>query len=76
MNTNSSGRTPSTAVIEAVAAREEVEPLDLTEPLAEAIDPDGLNAVCRTNPVRVTFEYHGYIVTIDGDTQVDLTDIT
>jgi hypothetical protein len=75
MKTNSSGLAPTTAVIEAVAARESIEPLDLTEPLCKAIDPDGLNTVCCSSPVHVTFEYHGYLVTIDGDNQVDLTEI-
>lgn len=76
MTTNASGQTPSTAVIRAVAAREGVEPMDLTEPLGETIDPDGLDSVCRTSTVHVTFEYHGYIVTIDTDNQVNLVKIT
>jgi hypothetical protein len=58
-----------------VAASEEVDVCALTEPLYKSIDPDGLNAVCSTSTVRVTFEYHGYLVTIDGDNQVDLTEI-
>ena len=75
MTTNSSGQTPSTAVIQAVAACEGVEPMELMEPLGETIDPDGLNSVCRTSTVHVTFEYHGYIVTIDTDNQVDVAEI-
>ncbi len=75
MTTDSSNRTPSTAVIQAVAACERVEPVDLMEPLSEAINPDGLNAVCRASTVHITFEYHGYIVTIDADNQVDLAEI-
>lgn len=75
MNTRSSRLTPTTAVIEAVAAREGIDPLDLTDSLCDVIDPDGLNAVCRTGTVRVTFAYHGYLVTVDGDNQVELTEI-
>lgn len=74
LDTRQSDQTPSTAVIEAVAAHEAVDPKTLTEPLCEAIDPDGLDAVCRNSAVRVTFEYHGYLVTIDSENQVDLTD--
>jgi hypothetical protein len=73
--TDSAERTASTAVIEAVATHDEIDPLDVTPPLCEAIDPDGLNAVCRTSSVRVSFQYHGYLVTIDGENQVDLTEI-
>lgn len=73
MEDRPSGWTPCIEVIEAVAAREGVDPVDLTPPLSEAIDPEGLNAVCRGSPVRVTFEYHGYLVTIDGNGQVDLS---
>lgn len=76
MTTNLSDLAPSTAVIKAVAAREDIEPMDLMEPLGETIDPDGLNSVCRSSTVHVTFEYHGYIITIDTDNEVDLVKIT
>lgn len=68
-----SGQKPSTAVIKTVAVREEIDTSNLP-PLYEVIDPEALNAVCRINPVCVTFEYHGYAVTITGDNQIDLTE--
>ncbi len=76
MTIHSADLTPSMAVIEAVAAREGVDPTTLTDPLCEAIDPEALNTMCRTSTVRVTFEYHGYLITIDGDNQVDLIEIS
>jgi hypothetical protein len=65
----------SEAVIEAVADREGVDPRDLSETLFEAVDPDALNMICREDSVRISFEYHGYLVTIDGRNNVDLTDV-
>jgi hypothetical protein len=70
----------SEAVIEAVARRAGVDPLELGTPLYDAVDPDELNALldgtARPNrsPVEVTFEYYGYTVTVDGDRTVTLTE--
>lgn len=76
MDTGSSDRTACAAVIEAVAAHEGIEPTDLDDPLVEAIDPEGLNTICQDSSVCVSFEYHGYLVTIDSENHVDLTDAT
>lgn len=71
---------PSLAVIEAVADREGVDPTDLDRSLFEVIDPDALDAVIRSDaggrapsPLRVTFHYHGYEVTVSSDGQVELS---
>lgn len=70
----------SEAVIEAVARRAGVDPLDLKTPLYDAIDPDELDVLldgagrAGRSPVEVTFRYHGYTVTIDGDLTVTLTE--
>lgn len=76
VNNYPSRHPPTDAVIEAVAAREGIDPVNLTDSLCDAIDPDSLNAVCRTSTVRVTFSYHGYHVTVHSDNQVELTEIS
>lgn len=60
--------TPSMAVINAVAEAAD-RPLTEIEPLAETIDPDGLNAVLSPDgatdtPVTISFEYCGYHVSV------------
>lgn len=61
-------RSPSTAVVEAVANAEECDPADLKTPLYDHVDPDALDAfVASPADSCVRFEYHGYEVRIDGD---------
>lgn len=74
MNPRSRDETACDAVMEAVAAAEGVDPVEITEQLWDVIDPDQLNAICDTGSVYVSFEYHGYHVTIDSEHTVDLTD--
>lgn len=60
------------AIVERVAARENVDPLDLP-PLHDAVDADALTALFATpgrRVDRVTFSYHGYDVTVEGPQQV------
>ena len=70
----------SEAVIESVASRVGVDPLELDTPLYDAIDPDELNALldgtgrANRSPVEVTFEYYGYTVTVDGERTVTLAE--
>jgi hypothetical protein len=67
----------SAAVVEAVADREGTDEVNLPGPvLFEAIDPGALNAICRGDSVRVSFNYCGYRVTIDSENNVELTDAT
>lgn len=68
---------PSRTVVEAVAAREGVEPTDLSPPLYTAIDPDVLDTVFPTGresegTAKLVFEYLGYEVTVlpDGSVRV------
>lgn len=65
---------PSSAVVERVAAREGVDPTDLDVPLFDAIDPDALDSIVRSSdPDRddglgtVRFAYYGYEVTVRAD---------
>lgn len=55
---------PSAAIISVVAEKEDCSPLALT-PLAEAVDPEALDALLAqdSGPDRVTFRYCGYEVT-------------
>lgn len=62
---------PSQAVVERIAAREGVDPTELT-PLFEAIDPDALDRLVgmagySDSPLQIEFPYHGYNVTVTGD---------
>jgi len=83
MQAKSVGQTPSASelVIDAVAAREGVDPLELTVPLYDAIDADELDALvgpgterAAKSGVEVTFAYYGYEVTVTADGTVSLTD--
>jgi hypothetical protein len=71
--TVSSG-TLSYAVIESVATREGVAPHRLEDSLYETINPDALDALFRNSPGSVVFEFYGYIVTVESDGEVSLTD--
>jgi len=77
MSANSIAGTPSASalVVDAVAAREGVDPLELEVPLYSAIDADSLDRVMDTDaPVEVTFAYYGYEVTVAADGSVTLTE--
>lgn len=68
----------SHTVVEAVAEAEGVDPLELTPPLCEVIDPDALDHLFATTPVdsrmdgKVTFDYNGYEVTAWGSGYVSV----
>lgn len=60
---------PGVAVVEAVAAMTGGEPTT-GPPLGESIDTDALDRLLDgsrsdAGPIRVTFEYHGYEVTVE-----------
>lgn len=71
-------RNVSDSVVEAVAEAEGVDPLELTPPLFEVIDPDALDQVFAPTPTdgrmegQVTFSYKGYNVTVHGDGYVSV----
>lgn len=60
-------------VVEKIAEVEGVDPLELTPPLFEVIDPDALEQIFATTAtddrmdVQVTFSYNEYEVTVCGD---------
>jgi hypothetical protein len=68
-----------TTVTEAVATREDVDPVELVTPLYDAIDPESLerlldadDGAARNSPIQVTFTYYGYDVTVRSDGTVTL----
>ncbi|PSP78628.1 hypothetical protein BRC81_07350 [Halobacteriales archaeon QS_1_68_20] len=70
----------SRAVLTAVADAEGVDPVDLDRPLYDAVDPDALDALFRTDVAdgvdcHVQFRYYGYEITVHGDGSLDLTPV-
>ncbi|WP_254538904.1 HalOD1 output domain-containing protein [Halomarina litorea] len=68
----------STAIIERIAALEEVDPLQLEHPLNDAVDPDALDSLfdgVDTVPGHVVFEYCGYEVFADSQGRVSVEEI-
>lgn len=69
----------SQLVVEAVAEREDVGPIEL-DPLYDAVDPDALDAIFQMQlrpsnnaPTgEIHFEYHGYTVRVTAAGRVDL----
>lgn len=65
------------AVVEAIAAAEQVDPTALEPPLGEVIDveaADELFAGPQRDSGRLVFRYHGYRVTVESDGQVSVDD--
>jgi hypothetical protein len=69
---------PTTAVIEAIAEHEGLDPLDLDQPLYEVIDTDALDSIIGEgkdglSEVTVQFSYNGCRVhaTSDGSVEVN-----
>lgn len=60
-------------VVRAVARAEGVQPIDLSPPLYDAIDPEALcDAVGQMDEGSITFEYHGWTVEVAADERVTL----
>ena len=69
----------SMAVMKAVAAREGIDPVALTPPFADVINPDAVDALFTPEPggtdqalESLTLTYRGYTITIDSGGQVVL----
>lgn len=59
-------------ILESVAEREDVDPLDLP-PLGDVVDTDALNALLRGRTmVSASFEYCGYEVHVDSEGGVSI----
>lgn len=69
----------TTAVIEAIAEHEGVDPLDLDQPLYEVVDPDALDAIIDDGgdgggaaDLTVRFSYNGCRVQVSGDGSIEV----
>ena len=62
------------AVVEAIAEREGIDPVELDDCLYDVVDPDALEKlVTGTGRIhRIEFTYLGYRVVVDGDGNVDV----
>lgn len=69
----------SMKVIEAIAQREGIDPVELQTPIYEVVDLDALDALTRgeseSTSVEISFTYEGYEVTVDNDRDVGITSI-
>ncbi|WP_226023813.1 HalOD1 output domain-containing protein [Halomicrobium salinisoli] len=69
-------RTPTDRILEALADEAGVDPVELSPPLADVVDPDALDALLeRADPdaeVAVRFEYQEYEVVARADGGVDV----
>ncbi|WP_149797305.1 HalOD1 output domain-containing protein [Halorubrum xinjiangense] len=65
-------------VVTRVAEVEDVDPVEVTPPLNEVIDPEALNQIFASTPTgdrmegQVTFPYNGYEITVSGDGSVSV----
>lgn len=68
-------------IVERIAARDGVDPVDLDETLYDVIDADALETLTNDTSgrhpqatLRVAFSYCGYAVTVNGSGQVRITE--
>lgn len=66
-------------IVEEVAEREGVDPVELTPPLHDAIDPDALGSLFsdmisgeQRESVHVTFTYCGYSIAVAEDGELEI----
>jgi len=70
----STGGSATEAVVSLVAQEEGCAPLEL-DPLYDAVDPEALDSICTATPdssLRLSFDYTGYTVLVDGSGIVQL----
>lgn len=74
MRADSTGETssPTETVLHEVAEQKGVPPEELNPFLYDVIDPDALDTIFRGDTGHVSFEYHGYIVTVSHTGNVEL----
>lgn len=68
-------------IVDEIAVREGVDPVNLDPPLAEVINTELLNAICADSDQKeeslsatLEFEYLGYTITVESGGEVDITD--
>lgn len=62
----------SAEITSAVANREDVDELELPEPLYETIDAEALANLFQDGSGRVTFDYLSYKVIVDHEQNIDV----
>lgn len=60
----------SETVFQEVAEQMEVPPEALNSPLYDVIDPEALDTIFRADTGHISFEYHGYLVTVSHSGKV------
>jgi len=67
-------RSLSEQIIREVAAEEGVDPVELTPPLFEVIEPDALDALYTNSDARpeITFTWQGYTISTDSEGRVSI----
>lgn len=66
------GESISLTIIEEIASKEDRDPMDLP-PLHDAVETDALDSLFGSHDnggLLVEFTYHGYRVTVGGETQI------
>lgn len=70
-----------TTIVERIAERESVDPLDLDQRLYDVVDVDALtdlvdnsNGNGQSSDVTVSFTFHDYIVTVENGADITITD--
>lgn len=71
------GESLSIRVVREIAAHDDVDPMDLSPPLFESLDPTALDALFESTPGstrsgRVTFSYDGKRISVDSDGEVEI----
>lgn len=71
---------PTTAVIEAIAEHEGVDPLELEQPLAEVVDTDAIDSIIghgvagqASSDIAIQFFYNGCRVQVSNDGSVEVS---
>lgn len=78
MTLDDSAEPVSSAVVSAVAEREDVDPREIEPRLHSVVDTDALNQFFdadRENYLRVEFRYAGYEITVRDPDEIDLEQV-
>lgn len=65
MDDSEDSRSLGEAILLEISEQTGVPPAEMNPPLFDVIDPDALETLFRGNTGHVSFEYHGFLVTVD-----------
>lgn len=65
-------------ILLAVADKKGIDPLELTPPLYEAVDPEALDKLLSDSStiMNIHFEYNGFRVEVQSDFSITISDLT